>query len=156
MEDKFLSSKSILSRMSLCSYFVNSKIYLFTCKKIAFMSSTEMIIPFRIIFLRLRHEKNVFCGINFWDVGILWKKCGIYFRDPIVLTNFFQSSLKKKKNFKEMRILFFRLALKAYFPELILAIDLSKPAFWGAIGVTSDDWIDKTIWYHYLSRTVSG
>ena len=57
------------------------------------MSSTEMIIPFRIIFLQLR---RVFCGINFYDVGTLWKKCGIYFRDPNVLTNFFQPSLKKK------------------------------------------------------------
>ena len=38
-----------------------------------------MVIPFRIIFLRLRHEKRSFCGINFCDIGILWKKCGIYF-----------------------------------------------------------------------------
>ena len=52
------------------------------------MSSTEMIIPFRI-FLQLRHEKNVFCGMNFGDVDILWKKCGIYICDPNVLTNFF-------------------------------------------------------------------
>ena len=57
------------------------------------MSSTEMIIPFRIIFLQLRHG---FCGINFCDVGTLWKKCGIYFRDPNVLTNPFQPSLKKE------------------------------------------------------------
>ena len=34
------------------------KDYLFTCKKIAFMSSTEMIIPFPIIFLRLWHEQR--------------------------------------------------------------------------------------------------
>ena len=59
------------------------------------MSSTEMIIPFRI-FLRLRHEKDVFFGINFRDVGILWTKYGICFRDPNVLTKFFQPSLKKK------------------------------------------------------------
>ena len=39
------------------SYFVSWKIYLFTCKKITFMSSTEMIILFRI-FLQLRHEKK--------------------------------------------------------------------------------------------------
>ena len=45
----------------------------YTCllvKKIAFMSSTEMIIPFRIIFLRLRHEKrcilwNSFLGCRY-------------------------------------------------------------------------------------------
>ena len=48
------------------------------------------------IFLRLRHEKNVFCGINFCDVGILWKKFGIYFRDSNVSTNFFQPRLKKE------------------------------------------------------------
>ena len=42
----------------LSSYFVSWKIYLFTCKKNAFISSTEMIIPFRIIFFRLRHEKR--------------------------------------------------------------------------------------------------
>ena len=96
VEDNFLSSDSILSRTSLCPYFVSWKIYLFTSKKIAFMSSKEMIIPFRIFFLRLRHEKNVFCRINFCNVGILWKKCGIYFRDPNVLTIFFQPSLKNK------------------------------------------------------------
>ena len=33
--------------------------------------------------------KNVFCGINFCDVAILWKKCGIDFRDSNVLTFFF-------------------------------------------------------------------
>ena len=59
------------------------------------MSSAEMIIPFRIIFLRLRREKNVFCGINFCDIGTLCKKFRIYFRDPNVL-NFFQPSLRKK------------------------------------------------------------
>ena len=75
---------------------VSWKIYLFTSKKIAFMSSTEMIIPFRIIFSRLWHEKNIFYGINFCDVGILWKKCGIYFCDPNVLANFVLPSLKKK------------------------------------------------------------
>ena len=63
VEDNFLSSDSILSRTSLCPYFVSWKIYLFTSKKIAFMSSTEMIIPFRIIFLRLRHEKRCI----FWN-----------------------------------------------------------------------------------------
>ena len=90
VEAKFLPSDSILSFMQAERY---------TCllvKKIAFMSSTEMIIPFRIIFSRLRHEKNVFYGINFCDVGILWKKCGIYFCDPNVLTNFVLASLKKK------------------------------------------------------------
>ena len=51
VEDNFLSSDSILSRTSLCPYIVSWKIYLFTSKKIAFMSSTEMISPFRIIFL---------------------------------------------------------------------------------------------------------
>ena len=60
------------------------------------MSITEMIIPFRIILLRLRHEKDVSCGINFCDGGILCKKCEIYFCDPNVLRNFFQLSLQKK------------------------------------------------------------
>ena len=58
MENKFVSSGSILSRTYLCLYFVSWKMYLFTCKKIAFMSSTEMFIPFHIIFLRLRHKKR--------------------------------------------------------------------------------------------------
>ena len=58
------------------------------------MSSTEMIIPFRIIFLRFRHEKNVFCEINFCNVGIYGKN--VEFCDPNVLTNFFQPRLKKK------------------------------------------------------------
>ena len=82
VEDNFLSSDSILSRTSLCPYIVSWKIYLFTSKKIAFMSSTEMIIPFRI-FLRLRHEKNVFCGIIFCDVGILWKNAEFIFAIPM-------------------------------------------------------------------------
>ena len=88
MEDKFLSSESILSQTSLCLHFASWKMYLFSSKKIAFMSSTEMIIPFRK-FLRLRHEKNVFCGINFCDVGILWKK----------MQNLFSRSQCFKKNF---------------------------------------------------------
>ena len=95
MEDKFLSSKSILSRMPLCSYFVSSKIYLFTCKKIAFMSSTEMIIPFRIIFLRLRHEKNIFCLVNFCDVGILRKKMRLLFSRSQCFNRFFLTKSKK-------------------------------------------------------------
>ena len=41
-------------------------------------------------------KKDVFCGINSCDVGILWKKCRIYFCDPNGLTKFFQPSLKKK------------------------------------------------------------
>ena len=96
MEDKLVSSESILSRTSLCSYFLSWKIYLFTSKKIAFMSSTEMIIPFRIIFLRLTHEKRFIFGINFCDVGILWKKCGIYFCDPNVLKKIFLTKPKKE------------------------------------------------------------
>ena len=96
-EDKFVSSESILSRMSLCSYFVSWKIYLFTCKKMTFMSSTEMMIPFRIIYFSdWGMKKDVFFGINFCDKGILLKKCGIYFCDPNVQTNFFQRSPKNK------------------------------------------------------------
>ena len=47
---------------------------------------------FRIIFLRLRHKKDVY----FCNVGILWKKCGIYFYDSNVLTNFFSTKPKKE------------------------------------------------------------
>ena len=46
------------------------------------------------LFLRLRHEKKVFYGISFCDLGILWQKCGIYFRDPNVLTRLFKTSQK--------------------------------------------------------------
>ena len=53
------------------------------------MSSTDMIIPFRK-FLQLRHEKNVFCGINFCDVGILWKKNAEFiFAIPMFQKEFF-------------------------------------------------------------------
>ena len=41
-------------------------------------------------------KKDAISKINFSDVGILWKKCGIYFCDPNVLTKFFQPSLKMK------------------------------------------------------------
>ena len=41
-------------------------------------------------------KKDVFCGINFCDVGILWKKCEIYFCDPNVLTRFFSTKSKKE------------------------------------------------------------
>ena len=33
--------------------------------------------------------KRVFCRINFCNLGILWKKCRIYFCDPNVLTKNF-------------------------------------------------------------------
>ena len=39
-------------------------------------------------------KKYVFCEINFCDVGILWKKCRIYFCNPNILTKFIQRSLK--------------------------------------------------------------
>ena len=55
------------------------------------------------IFLRLRHEKNVFCGINFCDVGILWKKCGIYVCNPNVL--------KKKIRYLSYREIYFVIIL---------------------------------------------
>ena len=45
MENKFVSSESILLQASLCSYFMGWKIYLFTCKKIAFMSSKKIFQP---------------------------------------------------------------------------------------------------------------
>ena len=77
--------------------------YLFSSKKIAFMSSTEMIIPFRK-FLRLRHEKNVFCGINFCDVGILWKKMHYLFsRSQCFKKNF---STKSEKDTIYMGIIY--------------------------------------------------
>ena len=44
-------------------------------------------------------KKDVFCGVYFCDVGILWEKCGIYFCDANVLTKFFQPSLKKKMQY---------------------------------------------------------
>ena len=50
----------------------------------------------RNLFLRMRHEKNVFCGVSFCDLGILWKKCGIYFCNPNILTKYFLSKSKKK------------------------------------------------------------
>ena len=86
-----------ISQTSLCSYFVSWKIYLLTSKKIAFMSSTEMIIQF-CIFLRLRHEKKVFCEINFCDVGILWKKCEFFslFSRSQCFNRFFSTKSKKK------------------------------------------------------------
>ena len=94
MEDKFLLSDSILSRTSLCSYFVSWKIDFFTSNKIAFISCTEIIIPFCKIFLQLWHKKDVFFGINFCYVRILWKKCGIYFCCPNVFNNFFSTKSK--------------------------------------------------------------
>ena len=51
-------------------------------------------------------KKDVFCGINFCNVGILWKKCGIYFRDPNVLTIFFFSAKSKKEDTIYMGIIY--------------------------------------------------
>ena len=48
----------------------------------------------RSLFLRFRHGKKVFFGTNFWDLGILWKQCGVYFCDSNVLTKI----LTKSKN----------------------------------------------------------
>ena len=61
--------------------FILRELYLFTSKKIAFMSSTKRLFHF-VYLCDCSMKKNVFCGINFWDVGILWKKCRIYFCDP--------------------------------------------------------------------------
>ena len=81
-EDKFVSSESILSWMSLCSYFVRCKIYLFTCKKKCLyeQNRNDSYIPHNIFAIEA-WKKNVFCGINFYD--------------PNVLRKFFQPSLKK-------------------------------------------------------------
>ena len=84
-----------LNTFSNVLMFILRELYLFTSKKIAFMSSTKWLFH-SAYFCDCSMKKNVFCGINFCDVGILWKKCRIYFRDPNVLTNFFQPSLKKK------------------------------------------------------------
>ena len=75
MEDKFVSPESIDSRASLCY-----EQHLF---------HSEYFCTWGI-------KKDVFCGINFCDVGIYEKKCGIYFWDPNVLTKFIQPSLKKE------------------------------------------------------------
>ena len=40
-------------------------------------------------------KRDVFCRINFCSLDILWKKCGICFCDPNVLTNFLTKSKKK-------------------------------------------------------------
>ena len=88
MEDKFVSSESILSRMSLCSYFVNWKMYLFTCKKLPLWAAQKW------LFYSAGMKKGVFCGISFCNIGILWKKCWIYFCDPSVLTKLFSAKSK--------------------------------------------------------------
>ena len=53
----------------------------------------------RIYFCNWGMKKDVFCGINFCHVGMLWKKCRICFCDPNVLIKFFQPSLKKKERY---------------------------------------------------------
>ena len=68
------------------------------------MSSTKMIIPFCVMFLRLRHEKNVFCGINFCDTDILWKKCR-FFYFAIPMFNKYFSTKSKKEDTIYMRII---------------------------------------------------
>ena len=96
MEDKFLSSESILSRTSLCSYFVSWKIYLFTCKKIALMNSTEMIIPFRIIFLRLRHEKRCILWNSFLGCRYVMEKMRNLFLRSQYFKKMFSTKSKKE------------------------------------------------------------
>ena len=74
----------------------------YTCllvKKIAFMSSTQKWLFHSTYFWDWGMKKDVFCGINFCDVGILWKKCRIYFCNPNILTKFIQPILKKKRRY---------------------------------------------------------
>ena len=69
----------------------------YTCllvKKIAFMSSTQKWLFHSAYFCDWGTKKDVFCGIHFCDVDILWKKCRIYFCNPNILTKFIQRSLK--------------------------------------------------------------
>ena len=67
MENKFVSSESILSRTSLCSYFVGWKIYLLlgNLYKIALMSSTKIIIPFRMKFGPFKNRSRSFSFSHF-------------------------------------------------------------------------------------------
>ena len=95
LEDKFVSSESIPSRTSLYSYLVSWKIYLFTCRKSSLWAAQKWLFH-SANFCDWGMKKHVFCGINFCDVGILWKKCEIYFCSPDVLTKFFQPSVKKE------------------------------------------------------------
>ena len=92
MEDKLVSSELILLRTSLRSYFVSWKICLFTCKKIAFMSSTEMIIPFRLI---LRHEKRCILW-NLLRSRHLMEKNRIFFAILMFFPKVFSTKSKKE------------------------------------------------------------
>ena len=58
----------------LQNQYLSWKIYLFLVKKIAFMSSTQKWLFHSAYFWDWGMKKDVFCGINFCDVGILWKK----------------------------------------------------------------------------------
>ena len=95
MEDKIESSESILLRTSLCSYLVSWNMYLLLVRKLPLWAAQKWLFHCEY-FYDWAMKKDVFCGINFCDVGMLWKKCRIYFCDPNVLTNFFKPSLKKK------------------------------------------------------------
>ena len=186
--------------MSLSSYFVSWKVYLFISKKNTFMNSTEMIIPFRMFF-QFRH---VFCRINFCDVGrhLMEKMWNLFLRsqrfnkffsgkskkeDRIYMGIIYMSFLSRNllcKNIYTMSsfmwsnelfsILKWWLYLYCIFLFTFLIYEASylknfrNVEFIFAIGfetvfcgTCSCNWliqncIDKTLWYHYLSRTISG
>ena len=73
MEVKFKSSESILPRTSLCSYLLSWKMYLFTCKKSSLWAAQKWLF-YSAYFCDWGIRKDVCCGINFCDVGILWEK----------------------------------------------------------------------------------
>ena len=71
----------------------------YTCllvKKIAFMSSTEMIIPFRIIFLRLRHEKRCILWNSFLGCRYVMEKMRNLFLRSQYFKKMFSTKSKKE------------------------------------------------------------
>ena len=95
MDDKF-SSNSILSWTSLCSYFESWKIYLFTSKKLPLWAGQKLLFHSAQYFCDCGMKRIVFCGINFCDVGILWKKMLNLFLRSQCFNNFFSTKSKKE------------------------------------------------------------
>ena len=94
MEDKFMLSESIHSRTSLCSYFLSWKIYLFTGKKFSLWAAQKWLFHCAY-FCDWGMKKDVFCGINVCDVGILWKKMRNLFLGPQCFNKTFSNKSEK-------------------------------------------------------------
>ena len=109
MEDKFLSSDSILSRTSLCSYFVSWKIYLFTCKKNCLYEQYRNDYSIPHIFAIAAWKKCILWNEFLWCRHLMEKMRNLYLRsqcfNKFLLTNFFQPSLKKEDTIY-MRIIY--------------------------------------------------